>query len=98
MVLYPNDKFIDVICQYTTDGTIIPLKIRIKDEDGMYQVFAIKSYKELSHAGEYTSPYGTKTHSLNWSFLCQIQVVNKLLNVELFFNGTDHLWKIVSAS
>ena len=37
----------DVICQHKTDGTIIPLKIRITDEDGEYQVYNIKSYKDV---------------------------------------------------
>lgn len=32
----------DVICQHKIDGSIIPLKIRITDEDGEYQVYNIK--------------------------------------------------------
>ena len=31
-----NNK-IDVMCTHTMDGKIIPMKIRLKDEDGMYQ-------------------------------------------------------------
>lgn len=93
--LMPLDKFVDVICQYTKDGQLIPLRIKIKDEDGMYQTFTIKRYKELSHAGNHTTPYGTINHSLHWNFLCQVQVLNKLINIELFFNGNDHLWKII---
>ena len=44
----------DVICQHKTDGTIIPLKIRITDEDGEYQVYNIKSYKDVSNRTAYT--------------------------------------------
>ena len=42
----------DVICQHKTDGTIIPLKIRITDEDGEYQVYNIKSYKDVEKTVE----------------------------------------------
>lgn len=30
-----KNQFADVICQHKADGTIIPLRIRIKDEDGI---------------------------------------------------------------
>ena len=46
----------DVICQHKTDGTIIPLKIRITDEAGEYQVYNIKSYKDVSNRTAYTMP------------------------------------------
>ena len=92
------DMFVDVICQYTKDGRLIPLRVRMQDEDGMYQTFTIKGYKELSHAGEYKTPYGTISHTLNWHFLCQIQVFNRLVTIELFFNGSDHLWRVVHTS
>jgi len=49
-----NYTLADVICQHKTDGTIIPLKIRIADEDGEYQIFNIKSYKVLSDHKEHT--------------------------------------------
>lgn len=98
MIINPNDKFIDVICQYTKEGQIIPLRLRFQDEDGLYQIYNVKGYKELSRAGKYKTPYGTISHTSNWRFLCQIQVLSRLVNVELFFNSNDNLWKIVSVS
>lgn len=88
------NNFIDVICQYTADGNIIPLRIRVKDGDGEYHSFTIKGYKELSHPGEYISPYGTMVHSRNWSFECKIQVFDSVKLVNLFFNSNENLWKI----
>lgn len=90
-----KNNFIDVICQHTKDGNIIPLRIRILDEDGIYQTFNIKGYKELSSPGRYTSPYGTIVHSNTWSFLCKIQVLNVQRQVELFYNSSDNLWRVV---
>ena len=48
-----NNK-IDVMCTHTMDGKIIPMKIRLKDEDGMYQTFAVRAYRDLSVSGNYT--------------------------------------------
>ena len=89
-----KNTFVDVICQYTTEGDIIPLRIRLKDEDGVYQTFVIKSYKDLSTPTEFLSPYGTKVHCLNWNFECKVQVLNMTHTINLFFNTKDCLWKI----
>ena len=66
----------DVICQHKTDGSIIPLKIRITDEDGEYQVYNIKSYKDVSNRTAYTMPNGTSVAPANhlWKFECKISV------------------------
>ena len=90
-----KNNYIDVICQHTKDGNIIPMRIRIYDEDGLIQTFNIKSYKELTKRSDFLSPYGTIVHSNIWRFLCNIQVVNTLKQIELFYNATDNLWKIV---
>lgn len=91
-----NEKyqFIDVICQFTSKGDVIPLRIRVKDCDGMYQTFTIKGYKELSNPGEYSSPYDTLVHSNLWTFLCKIQVFDQIKTVKLFYNTRENLWKL----
>lgn len=89
-----NNKFIDVICQHTSKGEIIPMRIRVLDEDGMYQTYNIKSYKEISHPGTYNSPYGTLVHNNNWLFSCTIQVFEQNKTLTLFYNTSDNLWKL----
>lgn len=42
---------VDVICQHSVDGTIIPLRVRMTDEDGQRQMFNIKEYLDVSHKG-----------------------------------------------
>ena len=39
-----QEKSIDVICQHTKDCKIIPLRIRLEDEDGNLQTYNIKWY------------------------------------------------------
>lgn len=43
-----QDKSVDFICQHCADGSIIPLKFRIKDEDGELRDFKITGYKDVS--------------------------------------------------
>ena len=90
-----NNSYVDVICQHTKNADIIPLRVRIQDEDGMFQTFSVKAYKELSHAKNYMSPYGTISHGHTWSFRCKIQVLDKLRELDLYYNAYDNLWKIV---
>lgn len=92
------DKFIDVICQYTKDGRIIPLRIKLQDDDGIYHEYNIKKYKEISHSGDVMTPYGFFSHSLNWDFNCIIQVLNREVSVDLFFNGSDQVWRVMRQS
>jgi len=50
MPIYSDNREnrIDLICQHTTEGKIIPLKIRLKDEDGEQQEFTVRGYREAS--------------------------------------------------
>lgn len=42
---------IDLICQHTREGNIIPLRIRVQDEDMEYQELNIKRYREKNEIG-----------------------------------------------
>ena len=85
-----NYTLADVICQHKTDGTIIPLKIRIAGEDGEYQIFKIKSYKVLSDHKEHTLPNGVSATLSNhlWQFECKICVFNM---IKQFISSTTHM-------
>ena len=36
---------IDMICQHKADVTIIPIKFRMVDDDGLFQEYKIKAYR-----------------------------------------------------
>lgn len=91
-----KNQFADVICQHKADGTIIPLRIRIKDEDGIYQEFNIKGYKNLTHIGSYELPNGVCTGNNHLHhFECKIMVLGQQRLLKLFYNAYDCKWKIV---
>lgn len=89
-----NNMLLDVICQHKSDGSLIPLKIRVKDEDGESQVFMIKAYKEIMHPGEYILPGGMPTASHLWQFECKISVFHVERKIRLFFNAYTNVWKM----
>ena len=43
---------VDVIAQHNHDGTIIPLRLRLEDEDGELQTYTIQGYREIPHSTE----------------------------------------------
>ena len=55
---YDDLKPIDVICEHTADGSIIPLKLRVKDDNGEYQSYRIDSNRDLSGRGSYDTQDG----------------------------------------
>lgn len=89
-----NPLFVDVICLHQKDGHIIPLKVRIKDEDGEYHNFMIKGYKDLTTYREHQNPYGYTSCSGIWVFECKIQVFNNIRHIVLYYNSTNNLWRI----
>lgn len=87
-------KPVDVICQHTADASIIPLKVRIQDEDGELQIYAIRSYKVLSRPGSYHLPSGIPASAHNWYFECKILCFGTEKRIRLIYNSNDNLWKL----
>ena len=71
---------IDFICQHTMDGAVIPLRIRLKDEEGELQEFTVKGYRE-------TTQYGIT------SFECQI-IVRDEIRVVSVRSSDMKVWNI----
>ena len=44
-------KDVEVICHYSTEGKITPLRVKLVDDDGQRQAFVIKEYRDLSGQG-----------------------------------------------
>ncbi len=89
-----NLRPVDVICQHSMDGTIIPLRIRIVDEDGLRQAFSIKEYRDLSHQGTRTMPDGVYITDNTLVFECKITVIDRERIVRLYYNSGGTIWKM----
>lgn len=74
-----NNK-IDFICQHSMDGSIIPMRIRLRDEDGELQEYTIKGYRDKSE------------HNMK-IFECKIIVFNTAKLVTIFCSS-DGIWYV----
>ncbi|SCW27292.1 hypothetical protein [Eubacterium ruminantium] len=83
---------VDVICQHSVDGTVIPLRIRLTDEDGQRQVFNIKEYMDISHKGSYTTADGVFVTDNNLIFECKILVINMIKKITLYYSPFNQSW------
>ncbi len=90
---------VDVICQNSVDGTLIPIKVRMIDEDGITQQFVIKSYKEVAAFTDgYTMPNEVKIspNCMQKKFECKVQVMDRMQSFFLIFNKNDLTWMLMT--
>ena len=94
--LTETNKNIDMICKHMADGTIIPIKIRMLDEDGAYQEYKIRAYKDLSYKGNtFEMPDVGRIHSSGiYPFECKIESFGHERTIKLFYNSYEHTWKL----
>ncbi|MCR5687034.1 MAG: hypothetical protein K6G58_03355 [Lachnospiraceae bacterium] len=89
-----NDRAVDMICQHSRDGSIIPIKVRLTDEDGQVQTYRIKSFRDMSHTGQFQMPNGVFATSSVFPFECRIVCFGKEQTINLVYFAYDHVWKI----
>ncbi|MBR5637831.1 MAG: hypothetical protein IKW81_12970 [Pseudobutyrivibrio sp.] len=86
---------IDVICQMKADGTVIPLKFRLQNEDGIYETYTVKSYKPLPKKGAHTTPDGLYICNQTDVFECRVHLMGLERTVRLYYNSkTNNTWKL----
>ncbi|MCR5591516.1 MAG: hypothetical protein K6F73_08275 [Lachnospiraceae bacterium] len=91
-----DDKAVDVICQHSRDGAIIPMKVRLTDEDGQVQAYKIRSYRDMSHKGRFQMPNGVVATSGVFPFECRISCFGNEKTITLVYFAYDHVWRISS--
>ena len=92
------NKNIDMICQHKADGTIIPIRIRMLDEDGAYQEYKIHAYKDLTYKGApLDNLNASKVHTSGiYPFECKIESFGHVHVIKVFYNSYEHTWKLFS--
>ncbi len=92
-----KSKDTEVICHFKLDGSIAPIKIKVVDEDGFTQVFAIKQYKLPKQTLNSEIGYQGRTfeHLQSIDYECIINVfgTNKLVKLRYFIS--EHKWSII---
>lgn len=85
---------VDVICQHNSDGSMIPLQVRIRDDDGVFQTYRIKAYKDLTPSGSYVMPNSIPATAHTWQFECKIAVFSVEKRIRLFYNAYENFWRL----
>lgn len=97
LFIKPNERVADVICQHTRDQNIIPIKIRIQDEDKVYQEYKIREYKCTKPGmGVYQMPNEVFATATRWCFECKIEVFGTLRRIYLFYDKEQNIWTVIS--
>ncbi len=77
---------VDVICQHKADGSIIPLRLRFMNEEGEYQSFPIKGFREAEKKGTHTTEDGIYVGDYTFVFECLIISMNMKRIVRLYYD------------
>ena len=92
-----NSKDTEVICHFRIDGSIAPIKVKVVDEDGFTQVFAIKRYKlpkqTLQSQFSYQGRLSNDTVYMDYDCFINVFGTNKLIRLRYFVS--EHKWKII---
>ena len=83
---------VDVICLHLKDGNMVPMRIRVEDDEGVKHVYSIKSYKELSGNGTYTTSDGVFVTDESVFFECRIEINSKMRGIRLYFRKKQNNW------
>lgn len=86
------EKSLDIICQHLSNGDIIPIKVRLADEDGEFHIFQVKSYKVIDRPGDVCLPNLVNTTVSLWTFECKILVFGNLKIIRLHYNTYNGRW------
>lgn len=89
------DNTVDMICQHTKEGTIIPLKIRLIDEDGERQQYNVRRYRILSHEGKVILPSEVRVTTCTLRYECVISVFGQEKVLQILYNIGNRTWRIM---
>ncbi len=91
-----KNRTIDMLCFIRSDGTMVPVRFRMADDDGLMQEYKVKSYKDLSDRGSFEMPNGVVATSSIFPFTCKIDCFGCEKELMLYYNCFDHVWTIAA--
>ncbi len=90
-----KDRRLDVYCLFRNDGIVLPIRVRMFDEDGERQDFAIHRYKLIDGAGGTCVPKAEVFRHGTVTFDCEIEVFGSRRVVRLLYTASDMRWKLL---
>lgn len=95
---YPLNRVfekVDVVCEHKSDGSVIPLRFRLMNEDGEYEMYKINSYRPLPKQGTYTTKDNIYVSNYTDIFECKVRIFGLDRTVRLYYDArTSNTWKV----
>ncbi len=89
-----NLQTVDVICQHSRDGSVIPMRVRVFDSDGDLQTYTIKGYRLIKDHGTRTMPDGVYVDGNTLVYECNIINFGVKKMIRLYYQPTGTVWKM----
>lgn len=84
---------VDVICMNSMDGSVVPLRIRVQDDEGIKNIYKIKSYKELT-PDTLQLPNEVYVTPNILRFECKVEVFGTIQKIQLHYNKSQTTWSV----
>ena len=84
---------VDVICEHKSDGSVVPMRFRLMNEDGDLDAYTVKGYREIRNKTAYTTQDGIYVCGMDMVFECRIILDDTYRTVRLYFNKEKLRWK-----
>ena len=85
---------VDVICQHKADGDIIPIRFRLMNDNGEYEIYKISGYRSIWQPGAYTTPDGIFVSGSTYVFECNVIILDYKKRVRLYFEKNQCKWRL----
>ncbi len=85
---------VDVICEHKSDGSLIPMRFRLINDDGAYEAYTIKGYRQLYNNETHTTPDGVYVCTKDKVFECRVLILDMYRTVRLYFDTNKCTWRI----
>ncbi len=70
------------------------MRFRLMNEDGNYEAYTIRGYRQLFHNDTYTTPDGAYVCSKDLVFECRVLILDMYRTIRLYFDKDRVSWKI----
>ncbi|MCR4604467.1 MAG: hypothetical protein K5639_00525 [Eubacterium sp.] len=94
MVKLKEKQPIDVICQHSKDGEIIPIKIRLTDEDGVCQEYKIRDFRIVPVNEKQYTPDGLFVSAHTTVYECKIITFKREKTIHINYRCSDGIWSV----
>ena len=87
---------VDVICEHKADGSIIPMRLRFMNEDGEYETYNIKGFRQIMHNESQTTADGIFVVAQSTlHFECMVISMGMKRMIRLYYDPkNNNRWKL----